>query len=401
MFAAFLIHLFTTNIMRIFINYLLRKENTFGIEATAAAFVKARSTDALKALLIRNRLPIYLLGGGSNILFTQSHYDGLFIKNAFLGIKIVGNSGDTEGVSEFNSKEHEPTQLSKAAAKLGTVASEAAQYRIKIKNSPLLERDAKEVIVEIGGGESWNEVVKWAVKHNLGGIENLSLIPGTVGAAPIQNIGAYGVELKDVFHQLEAFNLTTYETRVFNAEDCRFGYRDSIFKNELKGQYLITKVYLKLTTPQYHTLKLTYGDIQKLLNEKGIKQPTIKQVSDIVTSIRQSKLPDPAVIGNAGSFFKNPEISFAQFDALKAQFPLIVGYPTPNATVKLAAGWLIETAGWKGKRVGAVGIHERQALVLVNYGGGTGADIKQLAAQVQQAVFEKFGVALVAEVNEL
>ena len=398
--------------MRIYVNYLLRKENTFGINATATSFVKARSTEALKALLASNTLPIYLLGGGSNILLTQSHYDWLFIKNAFFGIKIVDKGADTEGDTELkiqNSKLSKDSaelkiknlKLNKGDDTLETTASEGIQYRIKIKNSPLLEVAAKEAIVEIGGGESWNEVVKWAVKHNLGGIENLSLIPGTVGASPIQNIGAYGVELKDVFHKLEAFNLTTYDTRIFNAEDCQFGYRDSIFKNELKGQYLITKVYLKLTTPQYHRLKLTYGDVQKILNEKGIEQPTIKQVSDIVTAIRQSKLPDPAVIGNAGSFFKNPEIPVAQFDALKAQFPPIIGYPTPNATVKLAAGWLIESAGWKGKRVGAVGVHEQQALVLVNYGGGTGAEIKALAEQVQQAVFEKFGVALVAEVNEV
>jgi UDP-N-acetylmuramate dehydrogenase len=205
--------------------------------------------------------------------------------------------------------------------------------------------------------------------------------------------------LKNVFHKLEVFNLQTLDTKTFTAEDCQFGYRESIFKQQLKGQFLITKVFLKLRTPQYHSLNLNYGDIQKTLSERGIDKPTIKDVSDAVISIRQSKLPDPKVIGNAGSFFKNPEIPLPQFNDLKTKFPLIVGYPTANNTVKVAAGWLIENAGWKGKRFGNVGVHEKQALVLVNYGGGKGLEIKVLAKTIQESVLDKFGIQLTAEVN--
>ena len=341
--------------MKIYKNYSLKKHNTFGIDATAAAFVEIHSTEELKAVLKNNPLPIHLLGGGSNVLLTKDFYDCLFIKNSILGIKVVENSKNTEGSQ----------------------------------------------IVEIGGGESWHAVVLWAIKNDLGGIENLSLIPGTIGAAPIQNVGAYGVELKNEFHKLEAFNVQTHENQIFTLEDCQFGYRDSIFKNALKGQYLITKVFLKLTPPQYHVLNMQYGDIQKMLSTNNITQPTIKDISDAVIAIRQSKLPDPAVIGNAGSFFKNPEIPLAQFNALKDKFPLIVGYPTAKETVKVAAGWLIETAGWKGKRFGAIGVHERQALVLVNYGGGKGLEIKDLAQKIQASILEMFGIALMAEVNWL
>ena len=344
--------------MKMYKNYSLKQHNTFGIDATAAAFVNIESTEDLKAVLVENTLPIYILGGGSNILFTKDYYDYLFIKNGILGIKILESEQNTEG-SIF------------------------------------------ECLVEIGGGERWHDIVLWAIENNLGGIENLSLIPGTIGAAPIQNIGAYGVELKNVFHQLEAFNLQTLENQTFTAEDCQFGYRESVFKNTLKGQYLITKVYLKLTRPPYHTLNLNYGDIQKTLSNNHISNPTIKDISDAVIAIRQSKLPDPSVIGNAGSFFKNPEIPSAQFNALKVKFPQIVGYPTANDTVKVAAGWLIEAAGWKGKRLGCTGVHERQALVLVNYGGSKGLEIKDLAEKIQADVLEKFGIKLMAEVNWL
>jgi UDP-N-acetylmuramate dehydrogenase len=348
--------------MKIYKNYSLKKYNTFGIEATAAAFVEVHSVEDLKAVLTTNTLPIQLLGGGSNILLTKDYYDCLFIKNAISGIKIVENGFYTEGSLSFFGKSH---------------------------------------LVEIGGGESWHDVVLWAIEQDLGGIENMSLIPGTMGAAPIQNIGAYGVELKNVFHKLEAFNLQTHENQVFTAEDCQFAYRDSIFKNALKGQYLITKVYLNLTLPKFHQLNVQYGDIQKTLVEKGISAPTIKDISDAVIAIRQSKLPDPKLIGNAGSFFKNPEIPLTQFDELKIKFPSIVGYPTAMNTVKVAAGWLIETAGWKGKRRGAVGVHERQALVLVNYGGAKGLEIKALAESIQTSVFNLFGISLTAEVNWL
>jgi UDP-N-acetylmuramate dehydrogenase len=331
-------------------NYSLQKHNTFGIETQCAAFVSVKNTTELNTVLTENTLPIYVLGGGSNLLFTKSHYDFLFIKNDIKGIKKIEN---TEGVC----------------------------------------------LIEVGGGESWHDLVLWCLKNNLGGIENLSLIPGTVGAAPIQNIGAYGVELKDVFVKLEAINLQTLENQSFTHNDCRFGYRDSIFKQELKGKFLISKVYLKLTQKE-HKIQTNYGDIQRLLNEWHITEPTIQDVSKAIINIRQSKLPDPSVIGNAGSFFKNPEITQIQFDALKKDHLNIVGYPTDRG-VKVAAGWLIEQCGWKGKRFGDVGVHERQALVLVNYGKGNGLGIKQLAKHIQASVLEKFGIELMAEVNML
>jgi UDP-N-acetylmuramate dehydrogenase len=331
-------------------NYNLQKYNTFGIEAQCSAFVSVKNITELNTVLSKNTMPIYVLGGGSNLLFTKSHYDFLFIKNDIKGIKKIEN---TEGVC----------------------------------------------LVEIGGGESWHDLVLWCLKNNLGGIENLSLIPGTVGAAPIQNIGAYGVELKDVFVKLEAINLQTLENQTFTHNDCRFGYRDSIFKQELKGKYLISKVYLKLTQKE-HKIQTNYGDIQRLLAEWNITEPTIKDVSKAVINIRQSKLPDPSVIGNAGSFFKNPEITQIQFDSLKKDHLTIVGYPTDKG-IKVAAGWLIEQCGWKGKRYGNVGVHERQALVLVNYGKGNGLEIKQLAQRIQTSVLEKFDIELMAEVNML
>jgi UDP-N-acetylmuramate dehydrogenase len=358
--------------MKVYKNYSLKKYNTFGIDATAAAFADIESTEALKTVLKDNKLPIYLLGGGSNVLLTKDFYDCLFIKNSIAGIKIVDNAQNTEGSHTENFD--------------------------KIQN---MSKAESRIIIEIGGGETWHDVVIWAIENDLGGIENLSLIPGTIGAAPIQNIGAYGVELKNVFHKLEAFNLQTFDSQIFTLEDCQFGYRDSIFKNALKGHYLITKVFLTLTPTAFHTLNSQYGDIQKMLTINGLTEPTIKDISNAVIAIRQSKLPDPSVIGNAGSFFKNPEISLAQFNTLKAQFPLIVGYPTAKETVKVAAGWLIETAGWKGKRFGAIGVHERQALVLVNYGGGKGLEIKALAEKIQASIFDMFGIALMAEVNWL
>lgn len=260
-----------------------------------------------------------------------------------------------------------------------------------------MESSDEYAVVEIGSGESWHDFVMWAVDHNLGGVENLSLIPGTVGASPIQNIGAYGVELKNVFVKLEALNLQTFEIQSFTNDECQFGYRDSIFKKKAKGQYFITKIFLKLTKSP-HKISTQYGDISTILREENIEKPTIKDISEAVIQIRQSKLPDPSVLGNAGSFFKNPEIPIEQFQALKEVFPNIVGYGT-NGGVKVAAGWLIEQSGWKGKRYGNVGVHERQALVLVNYGTGNGLQIKQLAELIQASVREKFGVELTPEVN--
>ena len=335
---------------RIKYRFSLKKYNSFGIEAQCAAFINIKSIDDLIQVLKNNKLPIQIMGSGSNILFTQEHYDRLFIKNDLKGIQIHEVSGEY-------------------------------------------------VEVSIGSGEKWHEFVEYAVKNNWGGIENLSLIPGTMGASPIQNIGAYGVELKDVFVKLEAINLKTLEIETFTNADCQFGYRDSIFKTALKGQYFITKIYLKLLIAN-HVLHTDYGDIQKVLKEKAIENPTIQDISTAVIQIRQSKLPDPSVIGNAGSFFKNPEISTAHFQHLKEKFPNIVGYPTA-AGMKVAAGWLIEQCGWKGKRLGDIGVHERQALVLVNYGNGHGADIQELAERIQASVVERFEIQLVAEVNML
>jgi UDP-N-acetylmuramate dehydrogenase len=349
-------------------NYSLKNHNTFGIEAHCSAFAVVKNEQDLSAILSETSLPIYVLGGGSNLLFTKSHFDFLFIKNEIKGIKKVENIGSKDKNTE-GPLPSENTELSNFS------------------------------IIEIGGGESWHDLVLWCLKNDLGGIENLSLIPGTVGAAPIQNIGAYGVELKDVFVKLEAINLQTLDNQTFTHNDCRFGYRDSIFKQELKGKFLITKVYLKLTQKD-HKIQTNYGDIQRLLAEWHITEPTIQDISKAVINIRQSKLPDPSVIGNAGSFFKNPEIAQIQFDALKKDHPNIVGYPTDKG-VKVAAGWLIEQCGWKGKRYGNVGVHERQALVLVNYGKGNGLEIKQLAQKIQASVLEKFGIELMAEVNML
>lgn len=342
--------------MRVHKNFSLKKYNTFGIEARCAAFAEVKSVEDMRRVVATNKLPIQLLGGGSNILFLHDMYDQLFIKNGIQGINIVENGENTEGG----------------------------------------------VLVEIGGGVVWHDFVMWAIDNNLAGVENLALIPGTVGAAPIQNIGAYGVELKDVFERLEAFDMQkTVGLRYFSKEECQFGYRDSVFKNELKGQYFITRVFLTLQRKptQLHT---DYGDISKILAEKSIETPTIRDISNAVIAIRKSKLPDPAVIGNAGSFFKNPTILKEEFDALKEQFPNIVGYPIENTEgVKVAAGWLIEQCNWKGKRLGTVGVHERQALVLVNYGGGKGSQIEHLARKIQNSVFEKFGIQLTPEVNFL
>jgi UDP-N-acetylmuramate dehydrogenase len=347
--------------MRIEKNYNLKSHNTFGIEAHCSAFATVKNEQDLETVLAQNTLPVYVLGSGSNMLFTQPKYDVLFIKNEIKGIKKVQN-----------------IEASSNAEK-----STFSKYQI----------------IEIGSGVGWHELVLWCLNHNLGGIENLSLIPGTVGAAPIQNIGAYGVELKDIFVKLDAINLQTLKNKTFRYNDCLFGYRDSVFKNELRGTFFIIKVYLKLTQ-KAHKIKTNYGDIKSVLTEKNISNPTIQEVSDAVIQIRQSKLPDPSVIGNAGSFFKNPEISKLKFEALKNTFPNIVGYPTENG-VKVAAGWLIEQCGWKGKRMGGIGVHEQQALVLVNYGNGKGLEIKQLAENIQYSILEKFGIELSTEVNIL
>jgi UDP-N-acetylmuramate dehydrogenase len=331
-------------------NVSLKPYNTFGIDVTARYLVEVDSDQDIQTLLQLpdvQTLPKLILGGGSNLLLTQD-FNGLVVKINLKGIETV-------------------------------------------------KEDQNHVWLRAGAGESWHDFVMYSVEKGLGGIENLSLIPGTVGAAPMQNIGAYGVEIKDTFDRLEAVDIATGVRRIFSNTDCHFGYRNSVFKNEAKGQYIITSVQFKLNkTPN---LQLSYGDIQKTLEQMGVKEPTIKAVSDAVIKIRRSKLPDPAEIGNAGSFFKNPEIPAIQFNSLKIQYPDIPGYIIDDETVKVPAGWLIEQCGWKGKRFGNIGVHARQALVLVNYGGGKGTDIKQLAEKVQASVAEKFGITLHTEVN--
>lgn len=333
--------------MKIKHNYSLKKHNTFGIEARAIEFVALQAEAELLQIITQKKQPVFVLGGGSNILLTND-LDALVLKNEIKGKKVV--------------------------------------------------KETKEAVeIKIGGGENWHELVLWCLSKNYGGIENLSLIPGTVGAAPIQNIGAYGVELKDVFQKLEAVELASGNTHIFTKEQCQFGYRDSIFKRELKGKYLISQVYLKLT--KQAKINISYGAILNTLKEMGVEEPNIQEVSKAIIHIRQSKLPDPAKIGNAGSFFKNPEVDKSFFENLKIQFPNIVHYDLPSGKVKIPAGWLIEQAGWKGKRFGDAGCHAKQALVLVNFGNAKGQEINDLADRILASVKEKFGIDLQKEVN--
>jgi len=269
--------------------------------------------------------------------------------------------------------------------------------RVELKGVEIEEENGMDPLIHVGAGENWHQLVLWALERNLGGIENLSLIPGTMGAAPIQNIGAYGVELDSVFHSLEAVRIGSGELVRFKKEACRFGYRDSIFKQEAKGNYVITDVTLRLT--RKHLINTSYGAVQETLNHRGITNPTIHDVSNAVIGIRQSKLPDPEVIGNAGSFFKNPIIPSSHFDDLKKLYPELPGYPAGKNLFKVPAGWLIEKAGWKGKNIGKAGCYEKQALVLVNLGGATGIDIWNLANEVIKSVDEKFQINLNPEVN--
>lgn len=335
--------------MKIQENISLKPFTTFGIDKKAKFFTTVETLDELKAALLaakEKQLPVFILGGGSNILLTRD-IGGLVIKLEIKGINLVKEEGD-------------------------------------------------QLWVEVGAGEMWHELVLHSIEQDWAGLENLSLIPGTVGASPMQNIGAYGVEIKDLFASLQAMHRETLEMQSFDSEACQFGYRESVFKQAFKDQYVITSVTFRLSkTPNFH---LEYGAIREVLAANGIDQPSIRAISDAVIQIRQSKLPDPKEIGNAGSFFKNPTIPTIQFDALKASYPSIPGYPSAEG-VKVAAGWLIEQTGWKGKRIGEVGVHVKQALVLVNYGGGTGEEIKKLSEQIQASVYDKFGVQLQAEVN--
>lgn len=328
-------------------NKSLQAYNTFGIDVKAAAFISVESVEQLQAILQSKPEPVSILGGGSNLLLTKK-VKGLLIQNAIKGIEVL------------------------------------REYK-------------KTVYVSSGGGVVWNDLVNWCIAKGFGGIENLSLIPGTVGAAPIQNIGAYGVELTDVFHELEAVHLKTGKRKIFKHEDCHFGYRNSIFKNRLKGKYCICRVVLKLN--KQPRLNLSYGAIQQTLTAMKVENPNIADVGKAVVVIRSSKLPDPAKLGNSGSFFKNPIIGKRQFNQLQKQFPQIVFYPQSDGKFKIPAGWLIEQCGWKGKRVGNTGSHAKQALVLVNYGDATGKEIWRLAQQIIKSVEKKYGILLKPEVN--
>ncbi len=332
-------------------NVNLKPYNTFGIEAQARYFCKISKEEQLEELLsseaYKNERHL-ILGSGSNILFTND-FDGLIIKVELEGIQKLKETGDT-------------------------------------------------IDINVKSGEVWHTLVLYCVQNNLGGIENLSLIPGTVGAAPIQNIGAYGVEIKEVVKNVEAINLSTGERKTFTNAECMFGYRESIFKHDLKDNYFISSVTLTMTTKN-HLLNTHYGAIQDTLKAMHVTEPTIKTISDAVIHIRKTKLPDPSIIGNAGSFFKNPVITLSHYGQLKKKYTEIPGYPSVNQSVKIPAGWLIEQCGWKGKRVDNIGVHTQQALVLVNYGNGNGNEIFQLAKNILSSVKEKFNITLTPEVN--
>lgn len=331
-------------------NVSLKPYNTFGLDVNAGFMAIVDSIEDLDEIYQSSRFRSQrkmILGGGSNVLFTRG-FTGVVAKNEIRGIHI---QNETE----------------------------------------------EDVLVSVGAGENWHQFVLWSVEHGYGGVENLSLIPGTVGAAPMQNIGAYGVEQKAVFHSLEAYEIKTGKTVSFFKEDCKFGYRYSIFKGELKDDYVITKVFFKLSKkPVFNT---SYGAIEETLEAMGVKELTLKNVSQAVINIRQSKLPDPMDIGNAGSFFKNPIIEKLHFEALEAQYPEIKSYPVDGEKVKVPAGWLIEQAGWKGFKDGEIGVHERQALVLVNYGKGRGKEIFNLSKDIQKSIQSTFGIELEREVN--
>ena len=335
-------------------NISLKSLNTFGIDVSAKYFAQFNSVNELSELLEfkKHKTPnskpkTLILGGGSNILFSKD-FDGLVLKNELLGIKEI-------------------------------------------------KEDEHHIYVQVGAGVNWHHFVLHCIHNGWAGVENLSLIPGNVGASPMQNIGAYGVEIKDVFYSLEAFHIKDKKLVNFSVNDCEFGYRESVFKRKFKNEFVITDVTYRLNRiPQFNT---SYGAIEQELERMGVKELSIQAISQAVINIRSSKLPDPAVIGNAGSFFKNPEIQNSKFKSLKEQFPNIVGYDLSNGNVKLAAGWLIEQCGWKGYRKGDAGCHEKQALVLVNYGNAKGSEIYNLSEEILQSVNEKFGVMLEREVN--
>lgn len=327
-------------------NISLKHHNTFGISEIAKKFVKINSIEELQLLLSKDK-DIFILGGGSNMLLTKP-VEKLVIHLCLKGIKTV------------------PT------------------------NNP------NEILVTAKAGENWHEFVLWCISNNYGGLENLSLIPGNVGASPIQNIGAYGVEIKDTFYCLEALEIKTGILKTFYLKDCDFGYRNSIFKNQLKGNYVITSVTFKLTIKN-HQINSSYGAIRTELGTNT--NPTIKDISDAVIKIRNSKLPDPKEIGNSGSFFKNPVVSKAVYEKLAQDYPNMPSYKISETEYKIPAGWLIEQCGFKGKRFGNAGVHHKQALVLVNFGGATGIELYELAKIIRKKIKDQFSIALEIEVN--
>lgn len=333
--------------MKIQENFSLRQYNTFGINVYAKQFSSFTNEEGLEELLSAGNKNIFILGGGSNILFTKN-FDGLVLKNEIGGIELI-------------------------------------------------KEDEHYCYVKAGAGVNWHSFVLHCISHDFAGVENLSLIPGNVGASPMQNIGAYGAEIKDVFESLEAFNIAERKVVQFSLNDCSFGYRESVFKRKYKDQFVILNVTFRLKRkPEFN---VSYGMIAQELERMNIKELSIKAVSQAVINIRRSKLPDPAEIGNAGSFFKNPTISSDQFKMLKEKFPAMVGYPAADNKTKIAAGWLIEQCGWKGYREGDAGCHAKQALVLVNYGNASGNDIYTLSEKILQSVKSNFGIELEREVN--
>ncbi|MDF1672227.1 MAG: UDP-N-acetylmuramate dehydrogenase [Vicingaceae bacterium] len=325
----------------------LKAYNTFGIDVKAQKFVEVTDQSQLKSILEKNTLSLLILGGGSNLLLTKD-FDGLVIKNNIKGIDIVVEDNDS-------------------------------------------------VTLKVGAGENWHRFVMYCIDNNYCGVENLSLIPGNVGASPMQNIGAYGVEVKDVITKVEAINLKDFSVKEFENQECDFGYRTSVFKTSEKGNYFISAVTFKLS--KHPKLNTSYGAIDNELKEKGITNPNIKEVSDAVIAIRKNKLPDPAQIGNSGSFFKNPVVTEGVKNTILQNFENAPNYQQPDGSYKMAAGWLIEQCGWKGKMIGNYGVHDKQALVLVNHGGAKGSEIFQLSEDIISSVQQKFNITLEREVN--
>lgn len=336
--------------MNIIANYPLLKLNTFGVDVKAKYFVSINTVNELIELTktkVFKDLQLLILGGGSNILFTKD-FDGLVILN-------------------------------------------------NIKGKEIIDQTQESIFLKIGAGENWHELVMYTVYKGWGGIENLSLIPGNTGTAPMQNIGAYGVEIKETFVELEALEISSGKIVKFNNSDCEFGYRESVFKNKMKNQYIIVNITLELK--KNPVLNINYGDVKAILESQNINNPSIKQVSDAIISIRQSKLPDPKIIGNSGSFFKNPIVSLNQLELIKKKYPNVVNYKINENEFKIAAGWMIERAGWKGKKFNNYGVHEKQALVLVNYGLANGMEIFNLSEEIILDIKDKFGIKLEREVN--